>query len=120
MTSDTDKRQEHRFESRFAVFIEVFSSVESQTEKSKILICQTLDVSANGMRIALDEPLVAGSIHQVCIQLNREQQRIFVSAEVKWCADSPEHQGFIIGLEIFESDNTDIQQWKEIVADFSA
>lgn len=118
MTSGTDKRQEHRFESRFAVFIEVFSAVEGQEEKSKILICQTLDVSANGMRIALDEALVEGSIHQVCIQLNREQQRIFVTAEVKWCAESPEHSGYIMGLEIFESDNTDIQQWKEIVAEF--
>jgi hypothetical protein len=37
-------------------------------------------------------------------------------AEVKWKRPDPETEGFRIGFLLFESDDTDIQRWKELVA----
>ena len=112
---------EHRVETRLAlqetIFIEV---VSSDTRKSgEVLMCNSLDLSANGLQVVVDESLSAGSIFRLCIDI-RNEEPLFLVAEVKWQRDDPDGHGYRLGFLLFESDDTDIQRWKELVAQLLA
>jgi hypothetical protein len=42
---------------------------------------------------------------------------MFLVAEVKWQRPDPDSDAFRIGFLLFESDDTDIQKWHDLVAD---
>ena len=112
-----DSRQEHRLGSQETVFIEVDSAARDDEHPTSIVISHSIDISANGMQVIVDEEFTSGTIYQVCVQLNNPERRLHLIAEVKWCRYVERESGFLIGLSLFESDDTDIQQWKELIAE---
>lgn len=113
----TDMRQEHRLGVQETVFIEVNSKAQSDDGKASIVISHSIDISANGLQVIVDEELATGNIYQVCVQVANPERRVHLIAEVKWCLCIEDDSGFLIGLSLFESDDTDIQQWKEMIAE---
>ena len=118
MTNNNDEgRQEYRLESGEVVYIELESS-DTQGFGGKFLVSRCVDISANGFQVVADEPLQAGAIHQVCIQLDRPRCRIHMVAEVMWSRlYKGEYNEYAIGLHLYESQNTDIIKWKEVIAE---
>lgn len=104
---NTEQRQESRLETQTTVFIE--------TEENTVVVSDSVDISANGLRVQIDQPLAVGSIHQVCIQLTK-QPRLQLVTEVKWCREANQGGEYLLGLAIFESTGTDVQQWKTLIA----
>jgi hypothetical protein len=117
MSEDIDQRQEQRLLLEELVFIEVSSASKEDNSPSNIVICNTLDASANGLQVGMDYPLPVGSIHQLGVQLRDQEKRIYLAAEVKWCEQAVDGSGSIMGLALFESEDTDIQAWKELIAE---
>lgn len=117
MTTSQD-RNEHRVETRLelqeTIFIEVLAS--DVTRPGSVIMCNSLDLSANGLQVVLDDEITAGSIFRLCIDM-QENDPIFLVGEVKWKRPDPEGDGFRIGFLLFESDDTDIGRWKHLVAD---
>ena len=111
--STNDKRQEFRLDANETVFIEISS--DPSEDQATILISRSLDLSANGLQLMLDRPLIHGAIHQIGIQLKQPNTRFSLAAEVMWCRPSGDHHA--VGLSLFDSLGTDIQKWKEIVAE---
>ena len=75
-----------------------------------------LDMSANGLRVISDQEMPAGSIVRTCVQLKSTHEQFMLVSEVKW-SQLHEHPGeFLLGLSLFESEDTDIQAWKEMIA----
>lgn len=110
---DTDKRQEFRIENELTVFIELMSGDEHNN--STIVVSKSLDISANGLRVIADRKLASGSILRTCVQLHDFASKFMLISEVKWAR--PYNKGeFLLGLSLFESDDTDIQEWKEFIA----
>ena len=118
MTNNNDEgRQEYRLESGEVVYIELESS-DTQGLGGKFLVSRCVDISANGFQVVADEPLQAGAIHQVCIQLDRPCCLIHMVAEVMWSRlYEGEYNEYTIGLHLYESQNTDIIKWKEVIAE---
>jgi hypothetical protein len=112
--ANNDQRQEYRFNTPLTVFIE-FVAADSDSSAT-IVICQSLDISANGLRVITDRELPEGTILQSCVQLKEKNRRFMLSTEVKWSQPYKNNGEFLIGLALFESENTDIQEWKEFVA----
>jgi|TARA_B110000240_G_C13238383_1_gene342075 hypothetical protein len=110
---DHEHREETRLELEATIFIEIIASDSSSP--GSITMCNSLDLSANGLQVVVDDDISMGSIFRLCIDL-READPIFLVAEVKWKRPDPETEGFRIGFLLFESDDTDIQRWKELVA----
>jgi len=114
----TSQMHEDRIKTRLAleatIFIEILAS-DSHTAGS-ILMCNSLDLSENGLQVVVDDEMPAGSIFRLCIDL-KDSEPIFLVAEVKWQRPDPDADAFRIGFLLFESDDTDIQRWKELVAD---
>ena len=114
--SANDKRQELRLDSDDTVFVELSELAVDQTVQSRIAICEVLDISANGLRVVMDEAPPLHSILRICVQLAERDQRLYLAAETKWI--KPESDGgFQIGFSLFESDETDIEAWKRLIVE---
>jgi hypothetical protein len=113
-TSQGDEyRGETRLELAETVFIEVLSSTSK--EPGNVVICNSLDFSASGLQVVVDDEIAAGSIFRLCIDL-REEEPIFLVGEVKWKRPDTDTAGFRLGFLLFESDDTDILRWQALVA----
>jgi len=112
--SHDELRQEYRFNIPLTVFIELIAADDNKP--ATIVISQTLDISANGLRVIADRELVVGSILQSCIQCNDSAQRFILSTEVKWSHIYQKQGEYLIGLSLFESEDTDIQAWKQFIS----
>jgi len=117
MSNVSDQRQEQRLGTEETVFIEVDSAAQNDKHNTLIVISHSVDISANGLQLILDEQLPNGSIYEVCVQLSDPERRLHMTAEVKWTQFVEEEGGYMTGLYLFESDDTDIQQWKEMIAE---
>ncbi|MCH7742196.1 MAG: PilZ domain-containing protein [Proteobacteria bacterium] len=111
-SQEHEDRLETRLELEATIFVEVLASNSNNT--GNVLMCNSLDLSANGLQVVVDDEMPAGSIFRLCIDL-KEADPIFLVAEVKWQRPDPETDGFRIGFFLFESDDTDIRRWKELV-----
>lgn len=114
-SNDQDKRQESRLITQETLFLELSLPNESE-QTPKMVVCSTVDISANGLQVAMDDTLPAGSIHQLGIELENPPQRFHLVGEVKWCRPR-ENSGFLIGFALYESDDTDIEAWKQAMAE---
>lgn len=114
---ENDHRLEARLETEQTIFIEVVAS--SNRAPGDVVMCNSLDVSANGLQVIVDEELAPSSIFRLCID-PKDQDPLFLVGEVKWARPDPDGGGYRLGFLLFESDDTDIQRWKEMVADMLA
>lgn len=117
---NNNHRQEARVHSSETIFIEVEHHYGAGGESSsRLLICNSVDLSANGIQAHIDEDLPINAIYQLCVELTDSAERLFLVAQVKWlrAAKADEGSGYFVGLMIFESDDTDIERWKLHIAD---
>jgi hypothetical protein len=108
-----EQRQEYRLETQLTVFIELGSA---QDEAPTIMISRSLDISANGLRIITDRELIPGSILRSCVQTQDIAKRFMLITEVKWLQPWHETGEYLVGLALFESESSNIQEWKEFIA----
>lgn len=113
--STNELRQEYRLDTPLTVYIELIAA--NTSTPATIVISQSLDISANGLRVITDRELPIGSILSSCIQLNNSERRFMLSTEVKWSQAHHNKDEYLIGLALFESEDTDIQAWKEYIAE---
>lgn len=113
----TDARTEYRLDTRATVFVEL-PDAEGDDGAENVtpvrLLCRVLDVSANGLRIRLDRPLLEGAIVTLCAYLAAEHPWMTLAAEVRWVR--PDGDFFLAGFSLFDADQTDILAWKRLVA----
>lgn len=106
-------RVETRLDLEATIFIEVIAS-DGRSEGT-VLMCNSLDLSAGGLQVVVDEEIAAGSILRLCIDL-KDAAPMFLVGEVKWQRPDPETQARRLGFALFDADGSDIRRWKEIVA----
>ncbi len=112
MTTE-DQRQEYRLETQLIVFLEVG---DENTSEPVIVISRSLDISANGLRIITDRELNPGSILRSCIQNKDATQQFTLITEVKWLQPWQNPNEYLVGLALFESEDSNIVEWKEFIA----
>ncbi len=117
MVAKKDKRQEHRLGTDETVFIEVASAQAGGEDTTSIVISYSIDISANGLQVIVDHELPCGGIYQICVQLEQPERRLHLIGEVKWSRLLEDDAGHLLGISLFESEDTDIQQWKEMIAE---
>lgn len=105
-----EKRSEFRLTSQVAVFIEL-ESTPLQDQRGKLCITNTIDVSANGIQLVSDFELPLQSIHSLYIEI--ADSKFNLVGEVMWV--SPEEENYLIGFQLIESHQTDIELWKTYI-----
>jgi len=116
MTSSEEQRQEYRLNSVETVFIEVAAASYDGLEPAKVVVTTSVDLSANGLQVALSDPLEIGHIFQISVQLSGIPQRVQLATEVMWVR--PADSGlFLVGLALLASDESGLHLWKTLLAD---
>lgn len=99
------------------VFVELPAS--HWATDSEILLGQSLDLSANGLRVIVDRELAAGTIVRLNVRPTgalRAAEPFMLVAEIKWARAWGEDGEFLLGLALFESADSHIQRWKQTLA----
>lgn len=109
-----EHRQEYRLNTELTVFIELKAATTQQP--AIIVICNSLDISANGLRVIADQHIESGSILRCCVKNHDHTQQFILITEIKWSQPWENPNEFLLGLSLFESEDTDIQAWKEFIA----
>ena len=109
-----DRRSEMRLPVARRVFIEVAAGSADGREPPRILVCQSVDFSANGLQVQVDDPLPVGAILRLCAEPGAGRAPHYLVGEVRWVR--PATQGHCVGFGLFASEQTDIEAWKETIA----
>ena len=119
MTSSPNQTQERRSELRLdeeaTIFIEVMSASFDNDSPPNIVICNSLDVSANGIQVAMDDAIAVGSILRLGVDLGEDTDTIYLVGEAKWVSEDEDQ--YRIGFELYDAENTGIADWKKTIAD---
>jgi hypothetical protein len=108
---DTDERRaEARLNLDATIYIETESREPGDARPPEILYCEAVDLSANGMQVVVDRRLIEGAIHTLVVDIARNHERYQLISEVRWVR--PHARGFLAGLSLYESDGSEIIDWK--------
>lgn len=111
--NSNDQRQEYRLDNQLTVIIELGSSANGEPI---LVVSKSLDISANGMRVIANETIDTNIILRCCVRDSHSDRQFLLVTEVKWCRPHEGNGDYLIGLSLFDSDGTDIVQWKEFIA----
>ena len=116
------KRENLRIDQQISIVIDYFNKCEKTGEyKPVLLMCEGLDVSAGGFKVRLDKPLPLQAIYHVALKASCVEFSLAV--QTRWCepiaieGSNQESNEFFMGLQILESDDTDIIAWMQWVAE---
>lgn len=109
-----DRRSEFRLPAARRVLLEIESASADGITPARILLCQSVDFSANGLQVCIDQPLPVGSILRLYAETGAASEAHHLVGEVRWVR--PAAGGYCVGFGLFESDQTDIEAWKRAIA----
>ncbi|MDY6921740.1 MAG: PilZ domain-containing protein [Pseudomonadota bacterium] len=112
-----DEQRRHKRQTRTAdAYLELTLADEEGDFIQKVIACETVDLSASGLKLYMSEPVEQGLITDILVELTGEVERYFLTAELKWIAPGGDDGWYFAGFEIFAGDNTDYQAWADRVA----
>ena len=114
MSDIPDRRSELRLDEQATIFVEVCSASFDNKAPANVIICSSMDISANGIQVEMDQEVAIGSILRICAELSDSKQALYLVGEAKWVKPKDDH--FSIGFELYDAENTDIAGWKEVIA----
>ena len=109
-----ERRSETRLDEHVTIFVERLAAEYDNSRPANIVICSSVDISANGLQVRMDQPVPVGSILRLCAQFGGGRKSLYVVGEVKWLREEFGH--YCIGFALFESEQTDIIAWKNLIA----
>ena len=120
MVLSKSKHDERRVEVRYTQNEElnmkiVFSS-ENPGLLGKTLDGSTVDVSASGLRIMLNQPIQVDSVLDVWVNLKEQNKKYFLTGNVRWCNETEVGGTYQVGLVLRERTDTitDLASWQSI------
>jgi len=112
-----EQRQEYRLTGRVRVEVETVAAVPSSGQPARTMACHSSDISAGGLRVNAPESVVVGALLPVTVHLPSARDYT-VMAEAMWCR--PEGGRFLVGFQVYDSDDESVAAWKEAVAELLA
>lgn len=110
-----DQRNHRRHTRKEDAYLELTLDGKQGDYIQKVIACETVDLSAKGLKIYMSEPVEQGLITDVLVEISGEDGRFFLTAEVKWIAPTGDDGWYFAGFEIFEADNTDYESWARMI-----
>ena len=113
-----DDRTAYRLTARAIAGIQVAArepSGEPGQDETRVVECRIRDISTDGFSLLAREAFTEGSLLSGRIDLGNGQTPYRLMIEVIWCR--PVAEGYLAGVRVLESDETDYLEWMEAVAD---
>ncbi len=112
-----DKRKFTRKIYKENAFVEIIEQRGQADFVQKVIPCETVDLSENGLKMYMSEPVQQGLITDLIIELNASQQRYRLTAEVKWISETADDGWYFVGFELFDAEDTHYGEWVKMIAE---
>ncbi len=109
-----ERRSETRINEKTTVFVEACSASFDNSSPAEIILCNSLDMSANGILVQMDQSVEIGTILRICAEFGEEREPLYLVGEAKWV--QPQDNYYNVGFELYDAENTDIVSWKRVIA----
>ncbi|NCF25733.1 MAG: hypothetical protein GWP69_00030 [Gammaproteobacteria bacterium] len=120
MSKNQDRRQHSRQTRDERVVVQIVSSTRDTLPPGTVVRCSTKDVSANGLRIQLDQSVQEGFLLELWVEVSNHPTKFYLAGEVKWCQELDEGKRYLVGVELKETDTEDFKQWQKVLAENSS
>ncbi len=109
-----NRRESPRISLKEALNMKIVFSSENPNLLGKTLCGSTIDVSASGLRIELNQQIKIDSVLDVWVTLKENQKKYFLTGNVRWCRTLETGEYFQIGVVLRERSDTvtDLDSWQ--------
>ena len=97
MSNNQDRRQHARQPRDERVVVQIVSSTRDTLPPGTVVRCSTKDVSPNGIRIQLDQPVPEGFALELWVEVSSHPTKFYLAGEVKWCQELDEDKRYLVG-----------------------
>jgi Tfp pilus assembly protein PilZ len=115
MSNKKERRQHSRQARDERVVVQIVSSTRDTLPPGTVVRCSTKDVSAQGLRIQLDQPVQEGFQVELWVEISSHPSKFYLAGEVKWCREVDEGKRYLVGVELSEGKTEDLELWQKIV-----
>ena len=111
-----ERRAEKRYEQNEALNMKIVFSSENPGLLGKTMDGSTVDVSASGLRIMINQPIQIDSVLDVWVNLKQKNKKYFLTGNVRWCKETEVGGTYQVGLVLRERTDcvTDLASWQEV------
>lgn len=109
-------REQPRLPLHSRVFIELESPAAGSTADAQIAVCQTMDISSQGLQLAIPQELTVGAYLQIGVEPpGVDDDTFFLAGQVRWCrpSDDPEYP-WLAGFVLLPAEHSDMARWVEL------
>jgi len=110
MINDPGQRSETRVIRETTFYVEIYSGEAGDIDRTKVIICNSLDISAGGIQLQMDRALPVGSILRLCADIERSENVLYLVGEVKWI--KAQDDIYNLGFELYDAEDSDLGDWK--------
>lgn len=114
-----ERRSATRYEQKEALDMKIAFSSENPNLLGKTVNGSTVDVSASGLRIELNQQIKIDSVLDVWVRLKGNNKKYFLTGNVRWCSEMEVAGLFQIGVVLRERSDTvtDFDSWRSAFKD---
>lgn len=111
-----ERRSAPRFELQEALELKIVFSSENPNLLGRNICGSTVDVSATGLRIELNQQIKIDSVLDVWVTLKDNNKRYFLTGNVRWCTEMEVGGYYQVGVVLRERSDTvtDLDSWKTV------
>jgi len=115
MPERDERRVDERLTKTAAFSLKIIFTSDNPALLGKSLYGSTIDVSASGLKLALQNELPVDSTIDVVITLKGNPKQYFLSGKVRWCKKSDDEANYHVGIALQDLINTDTdyKTWRE-------
>ena len=116
MADPKSQRSQPRLDERDTIFIQTLDAADHPSEQDAIVICNSVEISATGLRVRIDDAIETGTILRLGVELQELEQPLYLVGEVRWCEPNTKGGGgYNAGFKLLESDGTDYEIWRSLL-----
>jgi len=106
-----DQRRAARVPRVESISVELRPRYGSDPLDTRVVSTQTVDLSADGLRIRLASPVDPGCLLELCVVLRGCPRLFLLTGESRWCRPARDGDGFEAGFLIYDGQGTDYPDW---------
>ncbi|MDZ7783680.1 MAG: PilZ domain-containing protein [Halioglobus sp.] len=115
MSELTDRRRHARVDLVRAIFIQVVAKDGRQRADDPVIKCETVDVSVQGLRLLVPEPIEPGSRLDIAVPEEGWIENLELVGKARWIQQAATGEGYWLGLELQDTDRENMEKWFRIV-----
>ena len=110
-----DRRKDQRIEYTQAIYLEVVKRGSLREADNTVFRCETVDISAGGLRLWVPEDIEPGSTLHIAVPLQNWEENLELTGKAMWAKEVDGKEGYWLGLELETSSRDDMEEWFKVV-----